>query len=194
MDDDIIGLYYIPLIPTLPIPECATSEGYVQVFSSGGRKVKQYGYEYDYLTKSIYKPAESFPPELVELASIARFECLARGLIDHTYEFNQCIINKYEVGEGISAHSDLHKYGKVIACFSFGGGAYMHFMKNQKPDSITNLYVEPSSLYIMSGPSRYEYTHEMKRRKTDMVNGRRINRSTRYSITFRNVPNKKPGN
>lgn len=180
---EYIGLYYIPL--ELSMPECVLiQDGYVPVYASGNRVVKQYGYKYNYVTKNIKTPATPFTPELAALADIAKKECATRGLICDGYEFNQCIINKYEPGEGISKHIDLVGYGNVIACFSFGSGAVMDFEKN---GDCIQLYVEHGSLYIMSGQSRLDYTHEMKRRKTDSVDGKRIKRNVRYSVTFRNV-------
>jgi alkylated DNA repair dioxygenase AlkB len=51
------------------------------------------------------------------------------------------------------------------------------------------VYVAPDSLYIMSGEARYIWKHSMLSRKTDMVDGKRIKRGRRISLTFRNVPN-----
>jgi hypothetical protein len=40
----------------------------------------------------------------------------------------------------------------------------------------------------MSGASRYIWTHEMSSRKCDMVEGKKIVRGRRVSVTFRCVP------
>jgi alkylated DNA repair protein alkB family protein 8 len=43
------------------------------------------------------------------------------------------------------------------------------------------------SLLLMTGPSRYGYTHGIKARKTDVIDGRPVLREGRYSITMRTV-------
>lgn len=49
------------------------------------------------------------------------------------------------------------------------------------------IILPPRSLLLMMGPSRYGYTHGIKSRKTDMVNGERVERQARYSITMRSI-------
>ena len=107
-------------------------------------------------------------------------------IIDPKYTFNQCIINNYLDGQGISAHVDVRKYGSVIGCFTIGSGATMVF---QKEGAKHEVYVKPNSLYIMSGDARYSWTHAMPARKFDIVDDTRIPRSRRISLTFRHVPN-----
>ncbi|KAK0629528.1 hypothetical protein B0T17DRAFT_589273 [Bombardia bombarda] len=41
------------------------------------------------------------------------------------------------------------------------------------------------SLLLMTGPARYGYTHGIKGRKTDIVDGQTVQREGRYSITMR---------
>ena len=56
--------------------------------------------------------------------------------------------------------------------------------------NVIKKYVKPNSVYIMTGDSRYKWTHEMPSTKSDKVDDKKILRSRRVSITFRNVPNK----
>ena len=49
------------------------------------------------------------------------------------------------------------------------------------------LLLPPRSLLVMTGPSRYGYTHGIKGRKTDLADGRAVPRRGRYSITMRSV-------
>lgn len=86
--------------------------------------------------------------------------------IDDNYSFNQCIVNNYEAGQGISKRTDVSSYGDVIGCYTFGSGATMVFKKYTEK---YELYVEPNSLYIMSGDARYKWTHEMLGKHSDMV-------------------------
>lgn len=53
----------------------------------------------------------------------------------------------------------------------------------RRGDIEKELYVQKDSLYIMSGESRYSWTHEMPTRKNDNDKPR----SRRVSITFRMV-------
>jgi alkylated DNA repair dioxygenase AlkB len=47
--------------------------------------------------------------------------------------------------------------------------------------------LEPRSLLFMSGAARYEWTHEILSRKTDIVAGEKRLRERRVSLTFRKV-------
>lgn len=49
------------------------------------------------------------------------------------------------------------------------------------------LVLPPRSLLLMTGPSRYGYTHGIKSRKTDIINGEMVHRQGRYSITMRTI-------
>lgn len=49
------------------------------------------------------------------------------------------------------------------------------------------LLLPPRSLLVMTGPSRYGYTHAIRPRKTDVVDGRTVPRTGRYSVTMRTV-------
>jgi alkylated DNA repair protein alkB family protein 8 len=49
------------------------------------------------------------------------------------------------------------------------------------------LVLPPRSLLLMTGPSRYGYTHAIRPRKTDVVDGVTVQRQGRYSITMRTV-------
>ncbi|KAK3307859.1 uncharacterized protein B0T15DRAFT_482794 [Chaetomium strumarium] len=49
------------------------------------------------------------------------------------------------------------------------------------------ILLPPRSLLLMTGPSRYGYTHAIRPRKTDVVDGKTVPRQGRYSITMRTV-------
>ncbi|KAL2192128.1 hypothetical protein L209DRAFT_676278 [Thermothelomyces heterothallicus CBS 203.75] len=49
------------------------------------------------------------------------------------------------------------------------------------------LLLPARSLLLMTGPSRYGYTHAIRARKTDIIDGRTVPRRDRYSITMRTV-------
>lgn len=50
-----------------------------------------------------------------------------------------------------------------------------------------DLYLQPRSLILLSGAARYQWTHAIPARKSDNVNGFKIERERRVSLTFRSV-------
>lgn len=58
----------------------------------------------------------------------------------------------------------------------------------QEPEHASwELLLPRRSLLLMTGPSRYGYTHGIKARKTDVIDGQPVLREGRYSITMRTV-------
>jgi alkylated DNA repair dioxygenase AlkB len=147
----------------------------------GGRKVRQYGYAYNYSRKGVNsdEEVEVFPDIINELRQLINVK------IPEQYELDMCIINRYLPGEGIYPHVDAPKsFEDYICCFTINSGGEMEFNLDTNKYC---LYTLPNSLYIMSGDSRYKWSHEMKKRLNDTVDGVKIKRGTRYSITFRTV-------
>ena len=144
------------------------------------RQVAHFGFQYDYLNGDIQAPAPEFPPIIEELRQKILQDCGQH--LSEKCLFNQCIINRYLPGQGISAHADRCEYGEEIACLTLGSGAEMEFTRKNYPAH--KLYVESGSLYLMKGESRYLWKHQMRSRKTDPGHGPR---DIRFSITFRTV-------
>lgn len=148
------------------------------VSSEKGRKVCQYGYSYDYSSGNTTKTAPPIPLSVEKLKNLIPelLRCIPSNL-----SFDQCIVNKYLPGQGIGAHIDRLEYHDYICCFTLEGGAEIEFSRK---DEKYTLYTEPRSLYIMSGESRYEWSHCMRPRLSDPGKGKR---DTRTSVTFRTV-------
>tara|TARA_A100001011_G_scaffold360447_1_gene407742 strand:- start:957 stop:1550 length:594 start_codon:yes stop_codon:yes gene_type:complete len=153
------------------------------------RQVIHFGYEYDYSikepqTKKLKKSID--PPEWIECLGNIFFE---QGLLKN--KPNQFILNKYSPGEGISAHRDHHPiFGNSIATLSLGSEYNMEFKTKFGENQIfrkEELSLPVGSLLVMSDNARYFWTHEIKKRKTDIRNNKRIKRENRISITFRTV-------
>ncbi|SHK82523.1 alpha-ketoglutarate-dependent dioxygenase AlkB [Chryseobacterium contaminans] len=49
------------------------------------------------------------------------------------------------------------------------------------------MLLDSGSLIVLSGDARYKWTHGIAPRKTDYINGRKIERKLRLSMTFRKV-------
>lgn len=139
------------------------------------RRVQHYGYKYDYRARAVTPDSYLGPlPDWLEP--------VAKKL---PFKPDQAIVNEYEPGQGISAHVDcVPCFEGTIASLSLGFGAVMQFTnRNEKQE----LYLEPRSLIILSGPARYDWTHAIPARKSDMVSGFKIERGRRVSLTFRTV-------
>ncbi len=186
MQQSVKGFYYFPNIGEFSnIVEKLDEYEWSPITSSEkSRVVQHYGYRYNYNSKNIDEKTQDIPDFLLFLQNILKEKCLSLGIVEDDYEFNQCIVNNYERGQGISKHIDHKKFGKVIGCFTLNGGTTVIFKNGLEKKEI---YVEPNSLYIMSGDSRYKWTHEISNNKNDIIKGKRVPRERRISVTFRNV-------
>ncbi len=149
--------------------------------SKNSRQVAHYGFKYNYVSGDVSEKAPDFPECFRDLQEVIRWT----GVVPDTTPLDQCLVNRYLSGQGINAHTDTTKYGDYICCFTFGSGAEMEFTRDGF-DPVT-LFTEPGSLYIMSGESRYKWKHEMRARKSDLIDGARHQRGIRTSVTFRSV-------
>lgn len=137
------------------------------------RRVQHYGYKYDYKARAV--TADSYlgplPNWIIPVTQKLPFKP------------DQAIVNEYLPGQGISAHVDcVPCFADTIASLSLGSGAVMQFVNGQEKH---DLYLEPRSLITLSGPARYQWTHAIPVRKSDVVDGFRLERGRRISLTFR---------
>lgn len=152
-----------------------------------GRRVQQYGYSYDYMTKTI-KPAPPVPTELATLIAGLQEKKVLNDKV------NQIIVNEYTPGQGITPHTDNKKwFGEQIASLTLNSGCNMTMKRGS---IIRTIYLEPRSLLLLAGKSRWEYTHSIAPTKSDRIKNpdgtsQTLKRGTRVSITFRQVTNTK---
>jgi alkylated DNA repair protein alkB family protein 8 len=101
---------------------------------------------------------------------------------------DQITANEYLPGQGIAAHIDTHSaFTKAIASLSLENEILMEF---RHPDGrCERLMVPTRSLLVMTGASRYEWTHAIPPRAFDVIDGQKVNRKRRVSITFRKLSN-----
>ena len=196
------GLYYYPNFLSLDegkavMKELDSNSQWVGVTSNPkSRRVIHYGYIYPYTGGPLQKTdpiPQSYSPMMAKLR-----ETLITPLQNSVQDgsiglpspmlFDQLIINEYLTGQGIAAHTDhTSKFGPIVACITLGSGVEIEFTKGggAKQVDTQSVYVEPNSLYVMSGDSRYIWKHAIHKRKSDMVNGKSIPRGKRVSLTFR---------
>jgi len=179
------GLIYAPTtgINGMPFIECLDEMDWERVWGENSRRTQHFGSTYDYKRRKTVYEATAIPVLMEPLITHLEKFCAEQNM---PCQFNQCIVNDYQVGQGINPHIDYKGFGAVIGCYTFGSGATMVF--RSKKGEKYKLFVEPNSLYVMTGDARYEWSHEMAGRKSDNVDGKRIKRGRRVSITFRYVP------
>jgi alkylated DNA repair dioxygenase AlkB len=155
------------------------------------RRVQHYGYRYDYtarqVTADLYLGA--LPDWLQLLTTRLHSEGLFASLPDQgpNQVPNQVIVNEYQPGQGIAPHVDcIPCFGDTIASLTLGSGCLMDFI-HSKTAQKTSLFLPPRSLLLLQGDARYHWQHGIAKRKSDVVDGVKIQRRRRVSLTFRSV-------
>ena len=110
---------------------------------------------------------DEFPDEWIQLLGIIE------GLHKSCKGFDYSLQLKYESGVYFSPHYDSKKrWEEFIVGVNLNSEAELYFTKKENK-SIT-ITIPPGSIYILSGESRYDWRHGIKKVK-----------DLRYSITFR---------
>lgn len=149
------------------------------------RKVQHFGYKFRYDTNrvDIDKPIAPIPQEFTFLANLFKNNDCG------DFVYNQLTVNHYEPGQGIPPHIDTHSvFEDPILSLSLGSTCVMDFRRDEKRISLT---LPARSLLVMSGETRYAWTHGICPRHNDVIidkNGTTTReRNTRVSLTFRKV-------
>lgn len=181
--ENIEGLYYIPnYLSQKEIDDINTFLNTTTKWSGvspniNSRRVIHFGYNYSYNHLGITK-TDDIPDNLKLIDNDKVNNLIKKNLL--TEKFEQLIINEYKPAQGIASHIDHIKYfGPVIACISVGDIS-IDFSKKFVKHSI---HIESGSLYIMSGPARYEWYHAIEKKLYDGDK----KRETRYSLTYRTI-------
>uniref|UniRef100_G1R6H7 tRNA (carboxymethyluridine(34)-5-O)-methyltransferase ALKBH8 n=2 Tax=Nomascus leucogenys TaxID=61853 RepID=G1R6H7_NOMLE len=129
------------------------------------RRVKHFGYEFHYENNNVDKD-KPLPGGLPDICDSFLEKWLREGYIKHKPD--QMTINQYEPGQGIPAHIDTHSaFEDEIVSLSLGSEIVMDF---KHPDGIAVSVMLPRrSLLVMTGESRYLWTHGITCRKFDTV-------------------------
>ena len=105
-------------------------------------------------------------------------ERCARALRVAPEGIGQIITALYCPGAGIDWHVDsTDAFGDIIGGVSLGSACHIDFSRDK--NEVWRLKLLPRSLFVMEGPSRYEFQHRIRRVK-----------DTRYSITLRTLSQK----
>jgi alkylated DNA repair protein alkB family protein 8 len=155
--------------------------------SAKSRRVIHYGYKYDYTRAMDPIKCDPIPAGLAIITAmchIAPADASATHLVDTA--FDQLIINEYQPGQGIAAHIDHpQQFGDTVFCVTLGAGTMINFTH---PDGrVVQQYVAPGSAYAMQRDARHTWKHGIDAKKSDMVDGVKVPRGVRYSLTFRTI-------
>lgn len=147
------------------------------------RRVQHYGWRYD-------NRARAVSPEM-DLGPLPRWLAEVAEHVGRYAQFgvtpDQVIVNEYLPGQGISAHVDCEPcFGPLIASLSLGGTVEMTFRKRSSGER-HSVILAPANLLILSGEARYNWTHEIPARKSDLIKGAPQPRKRRVSLTLRTV-------
>lgn len=153
------------------------------------RRIQHYGYRYNYKSRSVTEkdylgslPEWSNPIEerIKEIPIIKDLQ--SKGP-------NQLIVNEYKPGQGIAWHTDAKSFGDPIVTLSTCGSCI--FEMKDADGNITELFLKPRTLVVMSGESRWEWQHRIPGRGVDRFDNDDHIRHTRISFTYRWVPENK---
>ncbi|XP_014666928.1 PREDICTED: alkylated DNA repair protein alkB homolog 8-like isoform X2 [Priapulus caudatus] len=153
------------------------------------RQVKHFGYEFRYDNNNVDKDSPLEQP--VPAACCCVLDTL-RNLGHLHQEPDQLTVNQYLPGQGIPPHVDTHSaFEDQLVSLSLGSAAMMEFRRDDGRH--LPVVLPRRSAIVMTGESRYLWTHGITPRKTDVVpteSGRGLTlqpRGLRTSFTFRKV-------
>lgn len=147
--------------------------------TSISRRTQHYGYVYSYNNSSI-TPTTPIPEIFHPLLETLRpyFKVLP----------DQLIVNEYYPGQGIAPHTDhVGNFGSVVASISLLAPIEMTFSANYNSTRSESIILRPCSAVILTGDARYKWKHSIAGRKFDMIDGQKVMRSRRISLTFRTI-------
>lgn len=148
------------------------------------RRVQHYGYKYDYQARRIDK--SFYIGAIPDWMNFLSKRLNKEGIIDFTPD--QAIINEYVGDQGISPHIDCEPcFGDTIISISLGSSCVFNFGREPNSKEKISLFLEPKTLVVITGESRFNWYHGIPNRKSDDFNGAFHKRGRRVSITFRKV-------
>ncbi|KAK6425198.1 hypothetical protein LTR95_016294 [Oleoguttula sp. CCFEE 5521] len=149
-------------------------------------------------------PAWLTDPIVSRIAKLGAFDSAPHGI-------NHCLINEYQSGQGIMPHEDGTAYYPIVATVSLGGTIVLDVTEKQASDGVTvkqwRIVQEPRSLLLTAGSAYTDTLHGIAEvtddvdldtdsvanwtllgdRDSIVENGNRNKRTTRISLTYRDV-------
>jgi alkylated DNA repair dioxygenase AlkB len=134
------------------------------------RRVISFGWRYDF-DRARFEQADPIPDFLLPLkARAAAFAGLERN------DIAQALVTEYAPGTPIGWHRDRPVFEDVIGISLLSPCTFRFRRKAGAKWQRYSLTAEPRSIYLMRGPSRWEWEHSIPEVE-----------QTRYSVTFRTL-------
>jgi alkylated DNA repair dioxygenase AlkB len=149
------------------------------------RRTQHFGYVYGYEGTNLM-PGDKFEGWVSTLADYL----IKYGIMN---EVDQCIVNEYGRDQKIGKHIDGQRgqrpniFGPRIVSFSLGADTNFLFCNTEGKEKV-EIYVPRRSILIMTGDSRYTWTHEIPKRLSVNIDGKVVKKDANYrriSLTFR---------
>jgi alkylated DNA repair protein alkB homolog 8 len=154
------------------------------------RQVKHYGYEFIYGANNV-NPDQPLLRKIPEECNFLWQRLSERCSTFNYFQPDQMTVNRYQPGHGIPPHCDTHSpFEDPIVSLSLGGDTVMDFATTKEKCSVD---LPGRTLLVMSGESRYGWTHGIVPRHMDIVQipnngGLTVRKRTeRISFTFRKL-------
>ena len=150
--------------------------------NEGARRVQQFGAHYDHRAAAVQAPDPApWPTWCLELGQKV-VDC---GHLPTRPE--QAIINEYLPGQGIASHIDHPEgFGPIVVSITLGSPVTMDLTHPHREECWSQSLGVGSAI-ILSGEARYTWKHGISKRTYDMIDGHKVERSRRVSVTFRTL-------
>ena len=149
------------------------------------RRTQHFGYQYGYDGSNLH-PGDPFDGWVMFLSNfLTQYQIMD--------EIDQCIVNEYDRDQKIGKHIDGQRgnrpniFGPRIVSISLLEDTNFIFTNTQTKQKV-EVYVPRGSILVMTGDSRYVWTHEIPKRLSVNNNGKNIKKKDDYrriSLTFR---------
>jgi alkylated DNA repair dioxygenase AlkB len=137
---------------------------------TGKGRIVSFGWRYDFNGGGLIN-TEDMPEFLPGIPARAEsFPAIAPD------ELQQVLITEYSLGAAIGWHKERSVFGDVVGISLLSACIFRLHLKSGNSWQRRNLTAEPRSVYLLRGPARSEWEHNIPGVE-----------SRRYSITFRNV-------
>lgn len=149
------------------------------------RRTQHFGYLYGYQGADL-KPGDPFEGWVT---------VISEWLVKHKVmeKVDQCIVNEYDRDQKIGKHIDGKRgnrpniFGPRIVSISLGEDTNFIYVNTETKEKV-EIYAPRRCMIVMTGDSRYKWTHEIPKRLSVKVNGKWVKKNENYrriSLTFR---------
>lgn len=149
------------------------------------RRVQHYGYRYDYKSRRVDR--SQYLGALPSWCEYYAQQFHKAGYFADAPP-DQVIVNEYEPGQGIAPHIDCTPcFDDTVISISLGSSCIMNLSRVDDSTRTYDQVLMPGSAIVLQGEARFQWRHGIRPIKSDIIEGQRIIRRRRVSLTFRKV-------